>query len=86
MLKESSREYRAEHRELTQKVIGVFFEVYNELGHGFLKSVYQKPSNMLSSPKAYGFLERLKCPFGFEARRSVNLRQTFWSKNVSCWS
>ena len=30
------------HGELTQKVIGVFFEVYNELGHGFLESVYQK--------------------------------------------
>src|SRR6185436_11481270 len=27
---------------LTQKIIGVFFEVYNELGTGFLESVYQK--------------------------------------------
>ncbi len=30
------------HRELTKKIIGVFYEVYNELGHGFLESVYQK--------------------------------------------
>jgi GxxExxY protein len=30
------------HRELTQNVIGVFFEVYNELGHGFLESVYER--------------------------------------------
>jgi len=30
------------HRALTQKIIGVFYEVYNELGHGFLESVYQK--------------------------------------------
>jgi len=30
------------HRELTQKIVGVFYEVYNELGHGFLESVYQK--------------------------------------------
>lgn len=30
------------HRELTQKVIGIFYEVYNELGHGFLESVYEK--------------------------------------------
>jgi GxxExxY protein len=28
------------HEELTQQVIGVFYEVYNELGHGFLESVY----------------------------------------------
>jgi GxxExxY protein len=29
------------HRELSQKVIGAFYEVFNELGHGFLESVYQ---------------------------------------------
>lgn len=30
------------YRELTYKIIGVFYDVYNELGHGFLESVYQK--------------------------------------------
>ncbi|MGH9455886.1 MAG: GxxExxY protein [Terriglobia bacterium] len=28
-------------RALTQKTIGVFYDVYNELGHGFLESVYE---------------------------------------------
>ena len=28
------------HQELTRRIIGVFFEVYNELGSGFLESVY----------------------------------------------
>ena len=28
-------------RDLTEKIIGVFYEVYNELGHGFLESVYE---------------------------------------------
>ncbi|HEX4590891.1 MAG TPA: GxxExxY protein [Gemmataceae bacterium] len=27
---------------LTKRIIGVFYEVYNELGHGFLESVYHK--------------------------------------------
>jgi GxxExxY protein len=27
---------------LTQAIIGVFFEVYNELGFGFLESVYRE--------------------------------------------
>ena len=27
--------------ELTEKVIGTFFEVYNELGYGFVESVYE---------------------------------------------
>lgn len=30
------------HRDLTEKLIRIFFDIYNELGHGFLESVYQK--------------------------------------------
>jgi GxxExxY protein len=30
------------HEELTGQIIGVFFEVANELGHGFLESVYER--------------------------------------------
>lgn len=30
------------HQDLTRKIIGVFYDVYNELGHGFLESVYEK--------------------------------------------
>ena len=30
------------HRELTEKIIGVFYDVYNDLGHGFLESVYEQ--------------------------------------------
>jgi GxxExxY protein len=29
------------HAEITEKIIGVYFAVYNELGDGFLESVYQ---------------------------------------------
>ena|SRR5215469_6396353 len=28
------------YAELTEKIIGVYYDVYNELGHGFLESVY----------------------------------------------
>ena len=30
------------HGEVTRRVIGAFYYVYNRLGHGFLESVYQK--------------------------------------------
>jgi len=30
------------YRDITGRIIGVYYEVYNELGHGFLESVYQK--------------------------------------------
>ncbi|MDN3673337.1 GxxExxY protein [Flavobacterium branchiarum] len=29
------------HRELTKSILKVFFDVYNELGYGFLERVYQ---------------------------------------------
>jgi GxxExxY protein len=30
------------HKDITEKVIGAAFEVYKELGYGFLEKVYQK--------------------------------------------
>lgn len=29
------------HQELTKSIIKIFYEVYNELGYGFLERVYQ---------------------------------------------
>jgi GxxExxY protein len=36
------KQRRGKHDELTERVIGVFFDVYNELGSGFLESVYRE--------------------------------------------
>ena len=30
------------HGEITEKIIGVFYDVYNELGFGFVESVYHR--------------------------------------------
>jgi GxxExxY protein len=30
------------HQDLTEAIIHAFYEVYNELGHGFLESVYEE--------------------------------------------
>ncbi len=30
------------YAELTEKIIGIFYDVYNELGYGFLESVYEE--------------------------------------------
>ena len=31
-----------EHKELTEKIIGCAYQVYNKMGFGFLESVYEK--------------------------------------------
>ena len=30
------------HKDLTEKIIRVFYEVYNRLGYGFLEKVYER--------------------------------------------
>jgi len=30
------------HLDITSRIVGVFFEVYGELGYGFLESVYRQ--------------------------------------------
>ena len=37
-----SSQIRGKHDDLTQRIIGVFYDVYNELGSGFLESVYRE--------------------------------------------
>ena len=38
----ASNNSQLKHSELTELIIGVFYDVYNELGFGFLESVYRK--------------------------------------------
>ncbi|MFI5311195.1 MAG: GxxExxY protein [Gemmatimonadales bacterium] len=43
MTGETTRDERAlVHGDLTREIIGAFFDVYNELGYGFVESVYQR--------------------------------------------
>lgn len=30
------------HGDLTERIIGVFYDVYNELGHGYLEAIYRE--------------------------------------------
>ena len=58
------------HSELTEKIIGVFFDVYNELGHGFLEAVYAEAMAL-----ALGTA-------GLEVRREVEIPVWFRGKLI----
>jgi GxxExxY protein len=56
------------HSELTDAIIGVFYDVYNELGFGFLESVYRKALQMALKEKGLR-VESEVATFGFLPRR-----------------
>lgn len=57
------------HKELTHKIINVFLEVYNELGHGFLESVYQRSLGMALVSAGIDVRSRVRIPVSFRGQR-----------------
>ena len=56
------------HQELTRRIIGVFYEVYNELGQGFLESVYE--AAMLIALREAGLKAETQVPIAVYFRGS----------------
>ena len=56
------------HRELTDRIIGVFYEVYNELGFGFLESVYEDAMAIARSEKGIPIERQVPIPVWFRGR------------------
>jgi GxxExxY protein len=54
---------------LTQKIIGVFYEVYNELGTGFLESVYQKSLALALETTGLAVCSRVDIPVWFRGHQ-----------------
>jgi GxxExxY protein len=57
------------HRVLTQKIIGIFYEVYNELGHGFLESVYETAFEMALVSRGINVLTQIEVPVWFRGKK-----------------
>ena len=60
---------RLKHRALTEVIIGVFFEIYNELGHGFLESVYEKAFIFALNSKGLTANAQIEVPVWFRGHR-----------------
>ena len=58
--------------ELTQQIIGVFYEVYNELGHGFLESVYESAFEIALESKGISVLRQIEVPVRFRGTEVGN--------------
>ncbi len=57
------------HSEITDKIIKVFFEVYNELGHGFLESVYERSLEVALTSLGLKVCRQIQIPVWFRGQR-----------------
>lgn len=51
------------HQELTKSIIGIYYDIYNELGYGFLEKVYHKAM----------LIELKKRGYSIESEKKVNV-------------
>lgn len=57
------------HSELTEKIIGVFYDVFNELGHGFLESTYAEALVVALEESGLSAAREVPVPVWFRGRK-----------------
>ncbi len=57
------------HSHLTDKIIGVFYDVYNELGHGFLESTYSEAMALALTESGLANAREVPVPVWFRGRK-----------------
>lgn len=62
------------HAELTEMLIGSFFSLCNELGHGFLESVYEQAFSVVLAEKGVFFQRQIAIPVWFHGAKIGEFR------------
>ncbi len=62
------------HAELTEKLIGIFFNIYNELGHGFLESVYEQAFSVALAENGIFFQRQIAVPVWYHEQQIGDFR------------
>ena len=57
------------HGSITDQILRVFYDVYNELGHGFLESVYHRALVLALKSKGMKVCSRVSIPVWFRGER-----------------
>ena len=62
------------HADLTEKLIGIFFNIHNELGHGFLESVYEQAFSVVLAENNIFFQTQMAVPVWFHGQQIGEFR------------
>ncbi len=56
------------HEEVTDRILAAFYEVYRELGHGFLESVYERALEIVLQEKGLRLRRQVPVPVYFRGQ------------------
>ena len=56
------------HGELSEQLISIFFSLYNELGHGFLESIYEQAFSVVLAENKIFFERQVAIPVRFHGQ------------------
>lgn len=68
---------RLAHGAITHQIIGAFYDVYNELGYGFLESVYAESLPIEFAARGLSFQREALLPIWYKGRRVGEFRADF---------
>jgi len=68
-MKESPTNEQFRHAELTRDIIGCFYDVYNELGFGFIESVYENSLGFALRDKGFEVYQQIAIPVWFRGNQ-----------------
>ena len=57
------------YSELTEEIIGIYYDVYNELGFGFLESVYEEAMTVALKSKGIEMQRQVAIPVWFRGQK-----------------
>jgi GxxExxY protein len=62
------------YADLTERLIGIFFYHYNEIGHGFLESVYEQAFSVVLAENNILFQRQIAIPVWFHVQKIGEFR------------
>jgi GxxExxY protein len=69
------------HADITEKIIGIFYDVYNELGYGFLECVYEELLVIALNDAGLASRRQLSLPVWFRGRKVGDFRADLLVEN-----
>ena len=74
--------FDGKHSEVTDAILSVFYEVYNELGDGFLESIYRNGMSLALTQRGFNVAAEVPIPVYFRKSKVGDFRADLIVNNL----